>query len=70
MLIANLVAWPVSLYLVLGWLESFQYRIGEGVIVLACLGAGLASLAIAWVTVASRAIRVARSSPVDALRYE
>ena len=69
-LIANLIAWPVSLFLVLGWLEGFQYRIGESVIVMACLGAGLVSLAIAWVTVASRAIRVARANPVEALRYE
>jgi putative ABC transport system permease protein len=69
-LIANLIAWPVSLYLVMQWLEGFQYRIGGGVILMACLGAGLASLAIAWITVATRAIRVARANPVEALRYE
>ena len=69
-LIANLIAWPISLYLVLVWLEGFQYRIGDSAIVLACLGASLISLSIAWITVASRAVRVARASPVDALRYE
>ena len=69
-LIANLIAWPISLYLVIEWLEGFQYRIGDSVILLACLGASLASLAIAWITVASRAIRVARANPIDALRYE
>jgi hypothetical protein len=33
-------------------------------------GAGLAALLIAWATIFARAMRVARSNPVHAQRYE
>ncbi len=65
---ANLIAWPVGLYLLTEWLNRFAYRIDLhiGYFVLA----GLTALAIALVTVSFQATKAARSNPVDALRYE
>ncbi|WP_262690768.1 ABC transporter permease [Kordiimonas aestuarii] len=69
-LLANLVAWPVAAYGMLSWLEGFPYRIDNWVLVPLCLLAGGIALAIAWATVGGNAARVARSNPIDALRYE
>ena len=67
-LIANLIAWPVAWYYLHDWLKGFAYRIdlGPGYF----LAAGLGALVIAWGTVALHSMRVARSKPVNALRYE
>ncbi len=68
-LIANLIAWPVAWYLSQNWLEGFEQRISAfNPFIFA--GATLAALLIAWITVGGHAIRVARSNPVHALRYE
>ena len=67
-LIANLVAWPIAAYLMQDWLRSFQFRIGLEPTTFFAAG-GLA-LAIAWVTVGGHALRVARTRPSYALRYE
>lgn len=69
-LVANIIAWPVAWYLMSGWLEGFSYRIDSSYILAASVVAGLSALLIAWVTVASRAIKVADANPVNALRYE
>lgn len=69
-IIANLIAWPLSFYLMSSWLESFSYRIDSLVIVGFCVVAGLGALLIAWATVAGNSMRVARSNPIKALRYE
>jgi putative ABC transport system permease protein len=67
-LLANTIAWPIAWYYLQGWLESFAYRITLNPLTFA--GVGLAALVIAWATVFSHAWRVARASPVKALRYE
>ena len=67
-LIANVIAWPVAYYYLHTWLESYAYRISLNPLYFAA--AGFAALAIAWVTVAGHALRVARANPVHALRYE
>lgn len=69
-LIANLIAWPVSYYAMSIWLENFVYRIEAFFIIGFCLIAGIAALLIAWGTVASNSMRVASANPVNALRYE
>lgn len=69
-LMANIIAWPTAWYLMSGWLEGFSYRIDSSYIVAASIIAGAGALIIAWLTVASRAIRVATTNPVNALRYE
>jgi putative ABC transport system permease protein len=72
-LVANLIAWPVAFYFMNRWLSGFRYAIDlTSPLVLLGLfgGAGLVALAIAWSTVAGHATRVARSSPIHALRCE
>jgi putative ABC transport system permease protein len=68
--IANVVAWPIAVYLMLSWLESFPYRINQLWLIPICLGVGLSSLLIAWSTVGGNAAKVARKNPIKALRYE
>jgi putative ABC transport system permease protein len=67
-LIANLIAWPLAWIYLHGWLEGFAYRISLSPLYF--LGAGALALLIAWLTVLSHAIRVARATPIGALRYE
>ncbi|MCG3156380.1 MAG: hypothetical protein DKINENOH_03004 [bacterium] len=66
--IANLIAWPVSYYLINGWLQDFAYRIdlGWGIFV----AAGGLALLIALLTVSAQTVRAALANPVDSLRYE
>lgn len=69
-LIANVIAWPISYYAMSIWLENFVYRIEIFFIIGFCLIAGISALLIAWGTVASNSMRVASANPVNALRYE
>ena len=69
-IIANLIAWPVSYFAMTIWLESFVYRIESFFILGLCLTAGIAALLIAWGTVAGNSMRVAKANPIKALRYE
>ncbi len=70
-LLANILSWPLCWYAVSEWLNGFTNRIDllpwfAGVVTVAIL----ATLLLAWGTVASHALRVARTSPIFALRYE
>jgi putative ABC transport system permease protein len=67
-LLANLIAWPIAWYGLAQWLAGFADRIilHPGYFI----AVGLAALLIAWGTVFVHAWRVARASPVQALRYE
>jgi len=67
-LIANLIAWPVAWWLMRDWLNSFDTRIALGPTPFAVAGA--LTLGIALATVAGHAIRIARTNPINALRYE
>jgi putative ABC transport system permease protein len=67
-LIGNVIAWPVAYYYLRHWLEGYAYRISLNPLYF--LTAGAAALAIAWATVFVHAVRVARASPIHALRYE
>jgi putative ABC transport system permease protein len=67
-LIANLIAWPVAWFYLRHWLEGYAYPISLNPIYF--LAGGLAALLIAWVTVITHAVLVARANPVHALRYE
>ncbi|MDV3457335.1 FtsX-like permease family protein [Sphingomonas sp. HF-S4] len=66
--LANLIAWPIAWWAMREWLNTFDIRIAltPGPFVLA----GLLALAIAIVTVAGQSLRVARTNPIHALRYE
>ncbi|MFC1476849.1 ABC transporter permease [candidate division KSB1 bacterium] len=66
--IANVIAWPVSWIISKAFLQNFAYRIdiGSGVFILT----GLTSILIAFLTVCYQTIKAARANPIDALRYE
>jgi putative ABC transport system permease protein len=67
-LIANAIAWPVAWYYLHDWLQGFAYRITLNPVYFAAVGLG--ALLIAWLTILSHALRVARANPIHALRYE
>jgi putative ABC transport system permease protein len=67
-LVANLIAWPVAFYMMSRWLSGFQFRI-EMTAIPFLLAAAIA-LAIAWLTIAWHALKIARTNPVYALRCE
>ena len=67
-LAANVVAWPIAYYYLHRWLEGYAYRITLDP--LHFLAAGAGALLIAWATVYANTLRLARTSPVHALRYE
>jgi putative ABC transport system permease protein len=67
-IVANIIAWPVAWWVMRGWLNGFDTRIGLGPSPF--LLAGGVALAIAIGTVAGHAVRIARANPILALRYE
>lgn len=69
--LANLIAWPIALYVISRWLENFSQRIDLWVWgPIYCLLAAVLAIAIAWLTVGGQAYWVARAKPVAALREE
>jgi len=69
-LLANLIAWPVAVWSMMRWLETFPYRMDFWYLVPLCALASITTLAVAWATVGSNAAKVARTNPIQALRYE
>jgi len=67
-LVAMLIAIPLSWFAVNRWLESFAYHIEPGWLIFAI--ACLAALLIAWITVSYESIKAAMTSPVRSLRSE
>ena len=67
-MIANLIAWPVAWWVMRDWLNGFDARIdlGPGPFVVA----GALAFVIAIGTITGHALRVARTNPIHALRYE
>jgi putative ABC transport system permease protein len=66
--VANLIAWPLAWYFLNEWLNGFALRIS--ISPLYFIIAGLATLLMAWITVGGLVYRVAKNSPVHALRCE
>ena len=69
-LLANIIAWPVAIFVMQYWLDRFTYQFNSLLMIPICLVSGLIALAIAWFTVAGNTTRVAKSRPIKALRYE
>lgn len=67
-ILANLIAWPIAWWVMRSWLNGFDARID--LTPTPFLLAGAAALAIALGTVAGHALRVSRTNPIHALRYE
>ena len=69
-IIANLIAWPTAAWLVHRWLSQFPYRIDFSSIVPLAASASALALLIAWLTIGSHAIKMARTNLVKSLRNE
>jgi ABC-type antimicrobial peptide transport system permease subunit len=67
-LLANVIAWPVSYYTLDKWLENFAYRIDIGIE--SFVLAGVMALFIALLTVMYQSISAAKANPVDSIKYE
>lgn len=67
-LLANVIAWPISYFALRKWLQNFAYRtsIGIGDFVFA----GGLVFAVALMTVSYQSLRAASADPVKSLRYE
>jgi putative ABC transport system permease protein len=67
-IIANLIAWPIAWWMMRDWLNGFDQRITLGPTPF--LIAAAIALGIAVATVVGHAVKIARSNPIHALRYE
>lgn len=67
-IIANIIAWPLSWYFMNKWLSDFAYRINIGI--WAFIYTGVLAVIIALVTVGYQSIKAARANPVDSIKYE
>lgn len=67
-LLANIIAWPLTWYAMNRWLDNFAYHISIQwwMFVLSAVLAGVIALA----TISFQALRAAFANPVDALKYE
>jgi putative ABC transport system permease protein len=66
--LANVIALPIAWFYLSDWLTTFVYRIELEAAYL--LAPAVATLVVAWLTVAAQAWVVARRHPISALRYE
>jgi putative ABC transport system permease protein len=66
--IADLIAFPVSYLIITKWLSAYSFRVSVSVLPFAV--ALLLSLIIAIITVSVQSVKVAKANPVDALKYE
>ncbi len=67
-LISILIGVPVAYFFSSRWLESFAFHVDLKAWYF--LAAGLAALAVAWLTVGAQAFRAARVNPVECLKEE
>lgn len=67
-ILANIIAWPVSWYLGKQFLNQYANRTNLGFYIF--LFSGIASILIALITISYQSYRAARENPVDALRHE
>jgi putative ABC transport system permease protein len=67
-LIANVIAWPLSYVVIHKWLQGFAYRANVAVWIFGLSTA--AAFFVALMTVTYQSVRAAAADPVRALRYE
>ena len=67
-LIAAVIAWPLSYYALNKWLQNFYYRIS--IPANAFLAAACLVFLIAFLSISYQSIRAAVANPTDSLRYE
>jgi len=67
-LISSLIASPVALYFLQGWLQKYSYRISIGAGVF--IWSALTALVITLITISFQAIKAAQLNPTKSLRSE
>ncbi len=67
-LLANVIAWPISYLVMSRWLQNFAYR--SGIHLGTFLLAGGLAWAVAFLTVSYQAIKASLADPIKALKYE
>ncbi|MCK5470434.1 MAG: hypothetical protein KAI99_18055, partial [Cyclobacteriaceae bacterium] len=67
-ILSFIIASPFAWYIMVNWLQNFEYRINIAWWIFILAG-GIA-LIIAWLTVSFQSFKAALKNPVDALRYE
>ena len=67
-LVANMIAWPVSWFMMKSWLNNFNYK--TTISLLFFLAAAILSVVVAVITVWSRSYRIANLNPADSIRSE
>lgn len=67
-MLANLLGWPIAWYTMGEWLNNFVFRIDMPF--LPYIMAGMIAIAIAWLTIGIHTYKVARTSPINALRCQ
>ncbi len=68
MTLANLIAWPVSYFVLDRWLQNFAYHISVSPSIF--VQSGVMALAIALLTVGFQAVKASSADPIQCLRYE
>jgi len=66
--IANLIAWPLSWWIMDRWLQTFPYHISVNPMIF--IVAGLIVIVIAFVSVSSQTLKAAMTKPAETLKYE
>lgn len=69
-LLANIFAWPLALWGLMAWLETFPYRLDLIELLPIAAIASLLTLFIAWLTTGGLTFRAARQKPSNALRQD
>src|SRR4030042_1735558 len=67
-IVAKIIAWPISFYAIKRWLQDFQYRIDISVWLF--LFALLLSWTVAILTTAWQSVRASTANPAESLKYE
>ncbi|MBN1274041.1 MAG: ABC transporter permease [Candidatus Aminicenantes bacterium] len=66
--VSNIIAWPLGIYVLRRWLQVYAYRCSFGIDIL--LLTGLGTLLIALLAVGLHTVKAAWSNPLDSIRYE
>jgi putative ABC transport system permease protein len=67
-LIANLIAWPITYFAAINWLRNFAYRTGIEIWIFVL--SAILALFIATLTVSYQSIKAGLANPVESLRHE
>jgi len=67
-MIANIVAWPISWFFMNKWLQNFSYKTDVGIFLF--IGSAVITVIIALFTISTQTLKSAFRNPVDSIKYE